>query len=135
MIAEYSYTYDSNDATAFAQLFVEEGVFEVFVPGKAVAVFMLQSRAAIYAWAKQRLEGRDDTVTSRHHQTATQFEELTSDAAKTRTMVLVTHQIPGEPTPRATLTGAYHDIWRKTDTGWRIVRRSARVDHEVDLSK
>jgi len=34
MIAEYSYTYDSNDANGFAQLFVEDGVFEVFVPGK-----------------------------------------------------------------------------------------------------
>jgi hypothetical protein len=54
MIAEYSYTYDSNDANGFANLFVEDGVFEVFVPGKTAAVFVLQSRAAIYEWAKQR---------------------------------------------------------------------------------
>jgi uncharacterized protein (TIGR02246 family) len=135
VIAKYSYTYDSNDADGFAQLFVEDGVFEVFVAGNTAAVFVLQSRAAIYAWAKQRLEGRRGAVTSRHHQTGILFEELTSDAARTRTMVLVTHQLPGEASPLPTLTGSYQDIWRRTDAGWRIVRRSAHVDREVDLSK
>jgi ketosteroid isomerase-like protein len=135
MIAEYSYTYDSNDANGFAQLFVEDGVFEVFVPGKTTAVFVLQSRAAIYEWAKQRLEGRHGAVISRHHQTGILFEELTPDAARTRTMVLVTHQLPDEASPRPTVTGSYQDIWRRTDAGWRIVRRSAHVDREVDLTR
>ncbi len=34
VIARYSYTYDSNDADGFAQLFVEDGVFEIFVAGE-----------------------------------------------------------------------------------------------------
>src|SRR3984893_8893189 len=53
------------------------------------------------------------------------FEELTPDAARTRTMVLVTHQLPDEASPRPTVTVSYQDIWRRTDAGWRIVRRSA----------
>jgi uncharacterized protein (TIGR02246 family) len=135
VIAEYSYTYDSNDPDGFAQLFVEDGVFEVFVPGKTAAAFVLQSRAAIYAWAMQRLENRRGAVISRHHQTGILFEELTPDTARTRTMVLVTHQLQGEASPRLTLTGSYRDIWRRTDVGWQIVRRSAHVDRDVDLSK
>ena len=44
MIARYSYTYDGRDADGFAQLFVEDGVFEVFVVGKASPSVRLQSR-------------------------------------------------------------------------------------------
>jgi hypothetical protein len=135
MIAEFSYTYDSNDANGFARLFVEDGVFEVFVSGKTTAVLVLQSRAAIYEWAKQRLEGRRGAVISRRHQTGILFEELTPDAARTRTMVLVTHQLPDEASPRLPLTGSHQDIWRRTDAGWRIIRGSAHVDREVDLTR
>jgi uncharacterized protein (TIGR02246 family) len=34
VIAQYSYTYDSQDAAGFAQLFVEDGVFETFDPAR-----------------------------------------------------------------------------------------------------
>jgi hypothetical protein len=36
--ARYSHAYDGLDADEFSQLFVEDGVFEVFVIGKAAAV-------------------------------------------------------------------------------------------------
>jgi hypothetical protein len=45
---------------------------------------------------------------------------LTPDAARTRTMVLVTHQLPDEASPRPTLTGSYQDIWRRTDAGCEL---------------
>jgi hypothetical protein len=38
MIAQYSYAYDSKDDDGFAQVFVENGVFEIFVPGKTMPV-------------------------------------------------------------------------------------------------
>ena len=58
IIAQYSYTYDSQDAEGFAQLFVEDGVFEVFVPGKTTASVRLRSRTEIREWAAQRLRER-----------------------------------------------------------------------------
>jgi len=130
LIARYSYTYDSKDADGFAQLFVEDGVFEVFVPGKATASVRLQSRAEIREWAARRLQARDGRVTSRHYQSGTLFDELTSASALTRTMVLVTHQGVAEAAPRPTISGVYHDQWRKTQTGWRLAHRAAHVDRD-----
>jgi uncharacterized protein (TIGR02246 family) len=54
VIARYSYAYDGKDSDAFAQLFVEDGVFEVIVPGKSSPAVRLSSRAAIREWAAQR---------------------------------------------------------------------------------
>ena len=93
IIAQYSYTYDGKDAEGFAQLFVEDGVFEVFVPGKTTASVRLHSRTEILEWATQRLHERTGRFTSRHYQSGILFDELTSDSALTRTMVLVTHQV------------------------------------------
>jgi uncharacterized protein (TIGR02246 family) len=135
IIAQYSYTYDSKDAEGFAQLFVEDGVFEVFVPGKITASIRLQSRTAIREWAAQRLQARYGRFTSRHYQSGTFFDELTSDAALTRTMVLVTHQGVAEAAPRPTLSGVYHDQWRKTPPGWRLAHRATYVDQDPGWSQ
>jgi SnoaL-like domain len=110
-------------------------VFEVFVPGKTTASVRLQSRMAIREWAAQRLQARHGRFTSRHYQSGTLFDELTSDAALTRTMVLVTHQGVAEAAPRPTVSGVYHDQWRKTPTGWRLAHRAAYVDQDPGLSQ
>jgi len=130
VIARYSYTYDGRDAEGFAQLFVDDGVFEVFVPGKTTASVRLQSRTEIREWAAHRLQERNGRWTSRHYQSGTLFDELTPDSALTRTMVLVTHQALAEAAPRPTLSGVYHDRWRKTPTGWRLAHRAAHVDRD-----
>jgi SnoaL-like domain len=134
-IAQYSYTYDSQDAEGFAQLFVEDGVFEVFGPGQTTASVRLRSRTEIREWAAQRLQERRGRFTSRHYQSGILFDELTSDSALTRTMVLVTHQGVAEAAPRPITSGVYHDQWRKTSTGWRLVHRAAHVDQESGLSR
>jgi uncharacterized protein (TIGR02246 family) len=135
IIAQYSYAYDSKDAEAFAQLFVADGVFEIFGPGQANPTVRLRSRPAIREWAAQRLQARSGRFTSRHYQSGTLFDELTSDSARTRTMVLVTHQGGAEAAPRPTVSGVYHDQWRKTHAGWRLAHRAAHVDRDPDFSK
>ena len=135
MIAQYSYTYDGKDAEGFAQLFVEDGVFEIFVPGKTGPSVRLQSRKAIREWAAQRLQDRHGRFTSRHHQSGILFDELRSDSALTRTMVLVTHQDVTEAAPRPTDSGVYHDQWRKTHEGWRLAHRAVHVDRDPGLSR
>jgi hypothetical protein len=134
IIARYSYTYDGKDAEGFAQLFVEDGVFEIFVPGTTTASVRLESRTEIRDWAARRLQRRTGRFTSRHYQSGTLFDELTPDSALTRTMVLVTHQDVAEPAPRPTVSGVYHDHWRKTHEGWRLARRAAHLDRDPGSS-
>jgi len=47
MISRYSYTYDDKDADGFAQVFLPDGVFEIFVPSQSRPVVRLASRDAI----------------------------------------------------------------------------------------
>lgn len=81
MIAEYSYTYDARDAEGFAQVFAEDGVFEIYVPGATSPAVRLQSRQEIHDWAARRMEDRHGRFTSRHFQSGIRFDELTNDDA------------------------------------------------------
>jgi uncharacterized protein (TIGR02246 family) len=135
MIAQYSYAYDSKDADGFARVFVENGVFEIFVPGKTIPAVRLQSRQAIRAWAVQRLQERIGRFTSRHYQAGILFEALTTEEARVRVMVLVTRQVATETPPSVHLTGVYHDLWRKTPEGWRLAHRTAYADRDPGFSQ
>jgi hypothetical protein len=128
-MAQYSYTYDAQDAEAFAALFTEDAVWELFAAGATRPEIRLASRAAIRAWAAQRLQERRGRFTSRHYQSGIVFDELTPESARTRTMVLVTHQDVTEAAPRPTASGVYHDQWRKTPEGWRLAHRILRRDN------
>jgi hypothetical protein len=99
VIAQYSYTYDAQDAEGFAALFTEDAVWELFAAGSTRPTIRLESRAAIHGWAKQRLQERRGLFISRHYQSSTMFETLTTDSAQTRTMLLVTHQDVTEAAP------------------------------------
>ena len=105
VIAQYSYTYDAQDAEGFAALFTDDAVWELFAAGATHPAIRLQSRAAIHAWAKQRLHERHGRFISRHYQSSVLFETLTPESAQTRTMVLVTHQVVTEEVPRLTASG------------------------------
>ena len=129
-IARYSYTYDGLDADGYANVFTDDGVFEVFLPGQTSPAVRVESRRAIRDWAARRLQARRERFGSRHYQTGTIFDELTADSAVTRTLVLVTHQHTGEAAPRIAHTGVYHDRWRRTDEGWRIAHRAAHLDQQ-----
>ena len=84
----------------------------------------LASRAAIGAWAAQTHQGLLAGIRTSHHQSGVLFDVLTAEQARTRTMILVTMQGPTEAVPRLFLSGVYHDEWRKTAEGWRLVHRT-----------
>jgi hypothetical protein len=130
MIARYSHTYDARDPDGFAAVFAEDALLEIFLPGHAYPSIRLRSRKAIREWAARRLRERAGRFTSRHYQSGTLFDVLTSASARTRTMLLVTHQEAGGAAPSPTRSGVYHDRWRKTRTGWRLARRAAHLDQE-----
>jgi len=134
IIAKYSYAYDSKDAEAFAQLFVEDAIFEVIVPGESGPTVKLSSRVAIREWAVQRHE-LNAASQVRHYQSGILFSELTAETASTRTMLLLTRQSVPDAVPLLYLTGVYHDKWRKIREGWRIAHRTARVDRDAGFTK
>ena len=135
MIAQYLYAYDSKDADGFAHVFVENGAFEIFAPGKTIPAIRLPSRTAIREWATQRLQERIRRFTSCHYQAGSLFDELTTEEARVRVMVLVTRQEVTDTQLYVHLTGVYHDRWRKTPEGWRLVYRAAYADRDPGFSK
>jgi uncharacterized protein (TIGR02246 family) len=113
VIARYAYTWDAKDADGVANLFTEDAVWEMIAPGDT--------------WPSHRMESRA-AIRTRHHQSGTVFDELSAATARTLTMVLVTHQGPVDLAPRSHRSGVYHDQWRKTPEGWKLVRRTLRHD-------
>lgn len=124
VIAQYSYTYDGKNVDGFAELFTEDAVWEARRQGNAVPYIHHESQKTIRDWVTERLQGRPATTFSRHFQTGTLFEELTLNTARSRTMVLITHQTPEDAAPRVVLSGEYQDEWRKTEQGWKFARRT-----------
>ena len=131
VIARYAYTYDGRDADGFAQLFTDDGIFEVMHAGSSQPELRLASRSAIRAWVVQRHQQVVKGIQDRHFQSGTVFDVLTPEHAQTRTMVLITHQGANDPTPRPVLSGVYHDCWHKTPSGWQIAQRTLHHDHHT----
>jgi len=121
MLARFSYAWDAKDAEDFAHLFSADAVLEIFSSGGTSPQILLTSQAAIRAWAVQNHTERLEGIHTRHHQSGLLFDELTSETARTRTMVLVTHQGAAEAVPRLHSSGMYQMHWRKLPEGWRIV--------------
>jgi hypothetical protein len=118
------------EAGGFAQLFTEDGIFEVMAAGSSQPELRPESRAAIHAWVVQRQQQVVKGLQDRHYQSGTLFDVLTPEQAQTRTMVLITHQGGSDPTPRPVLSGVYHDRWYKTPSGWQIAQRPLRHNHQ-----
>ena len=127
VIAQYSYTYDSLNAEGFADLFLEDALWEYY-SGEEDPEIRLTSRDEIRDWAAKRHNDRKGVFSSRHHQTGTVFDSCQGDSAATRTMVLITHHEVGEPSPVPTVTGEYHDLWKKTAEGWKLTQRILYTD-------
>jgi hypothetical protein len=121
VIARFSYAWDAKDAEDFAQLLSDDAVLEIFTSGDTSPQLHLASRAAICRWAVQNHSERLRGIQTRQHQSGLLFDEITAETARTRTMVLVTHQGATEAVPRLHRSGMYHMQWRKLPEGWRIV--------------
>ena len=133
-IARYSYAWDGKDADAYAALFTEDAVFEVFAGGDEPVIHN-EGRAAIHAWARATHTGERPGLRhhppdeqTRHNQSGTVFDELGADAARTRTMLLSARQSPGDAIPIPSTTGVYRDEWRRTPAGWHLARRTLHID-------
>ena len=88
-IARYSYAWDGKDSDAYAALFTEDAVFEVFTRGDKPVIHN-EGREAIRRWARATHSGERPGLRppppdeqTRHNQSGTVFDELGEDAART----------------------------------------------------
>ena len=127
-LAQYSYRWDAKNAVGFADLFTDDGVMERRRGGELVPGSRVVGRQAILDYARTSHQGRLADRQTRHHFSALVFLELTTDAAVTRNMALITHQTADEPAPFIRSSGIYRNTWRKTDQGWKIADRVLFAD-------
>lgn len=127
-IYAYAYRWDAQDIDSFVNVFTEDAVWEFIPAGTDEPEVRLVGHAEIHKWGGERLGRRKGKFVSRHFESNIVFDHLDADTARTRTMVLVTHQGMTEPAPTLILTGVYHDEHRRTPEGWKLQRRSTRLD-------
>jgi hypothetical protein len=56
------------------------------------------------------------------------FLELSTNAAVTENMALITHQTEDDRAAFISSSGIYRNTWKKTAQGWRIVERVLFTD-------
>jgi hypothetical protein len=127
-IYAYSYAWDAQDIESFLQVFTADAVWEAWASGSQEAELRLDGRQRIREWGEARLSRRKGKFVSRHFQTNIVFDQLDAASARTRTMVLVTHQGVGEETPSPIVSGVYFDEHQRTPEGWKIRRRVVKHD-------
>lgn len=128
-IYAYSYAWDGQDIEAFLKVFTADAVWEAWASGSQVPELHLEGHAQIREWGEKRLGRRKGKFVSRHFQTNIVFDEISASSARTRTMVLVTHQSVTDQAPIPILSGIYFDEHQRTAEGWKIRRRLVKHDH------
>ncbi len=131
-IARYPYAADERDTDSLAALFAEDGVIGRWLSDSDAPEEHIEGHAALHAWAQGHYDARPEGVQTRHHQRATVFDELATDAARTRTMRLLTRIGTGDRFPVTAAGGVCHDEWRRTPHGWRMARRAIHIDRSSD---
>jgi len=124
-VARYSYTFDSGDAEGWANVFTKDGIWEFYAAGATTPATRLVGHDALRDFCLSRFTSRPKGMTSYHHQSGIIFDELTTNQAKVRAMVIITTQPLGEQ-PRLYMTGIYEDLWVLEDNTWLIKYRVLR---------
>ena len=124
-IARYSYTFDYKDADGLANIFTDDAIWEHYPAGETKPRTRLEGHAELLEFARTKFRERPEDITVHHHQSGILFDALTPDAARTRTMLMVTRQKGEEPAVIG-LTGVYTDLWQKTPAGWKLAHRVLR---------
>lgn len=129
LIARYSHTFDSRDASGWAALFLDDAPFTMYMAG--VLGMTLRTNAERLTWARETHEALAKAgVQNRHFQTNTVLSPRADGSVEGATFLLGTWQLANETAPILKHTGVYRDVFMKTAQGWRIASRELRVDHK-----
>ncbi len=137
VVGRYAFAWDAKDAHGYALWFTEDGLLEVYTRGREEPAIQEKGRAAIERWAAgihsgtlRGMRAPDPAERTRHAPGGTVFDELATDSARTRTMLFETRVGSGEAAPLPQVAGMYSDEWRRTPEGWRLARRTLRMDRQ-----
>jgi uncharacterized protein (TIGR02246 family) len=118
LIAEYCFRIDAADYERWAELFTEDGVFEV------TGMFRHEGRAAILGFTKM-IPLNAKGMPPFKHCTLNHVIEVDGDRARARCYLLLVQE--GNPL-QLNLAGRYEDELVKHDGRWRFARRVAHFD-------
>jgi hypothetical protein len=115
-LAQYPHTFDSRDADGWARLFTEDAIFEVRSPGAETPMFRIQGFEQLRAFASNAPQ-------LLHHITGLVFDELLTDSARTRAVVMGTWTSPVDGNPALYTHGTYEQSWLKVNGTWLLARQ------------
>lgn len=119
LIAGYAYYVDRRRYADLVALFTEDGVLERPTSVATGSQGLLEA-----------MEARSAAIATRHINGTPFFESVTRDEARAVTYMIMyvvegTDEGPNEVPGTAGL-GEFHDLFRRTEKGWRIARRVAK---------
>jgi hypothetical protein len=117
--AQYDYFADHGEARQYAELFVEDGEFDIVGHG------VYRGRAELAGLIEA---GRSNTWSKRVHITADPLLEIDGDNARQRSRVITCVRATDGTSNDFVNTGWFVDELRRTDDGWRFVSRRAEID-------
>jgi len=115
-LARYALTFDAHDVEGWVGLFTEDGVFEVQLGQSAQPVFRAQGSEQLRAFAANAPQ-------LIHHITGLVFDELLTNSARTRAVVLGTWASPEDGSPAIYTHGTYEQRWFKIAGTWRLAHQ------------
>jgi 3-phenylpropionate/cinnamic acid dioxygenase small subunit len=134
LISASSYTYDGKNLEGYLALFTKGCVLEILPTGVAKPTVRAANRSELSAVVVQRFALlREKGIQSRHYQTNTLLTPRADGQVAGTTMLNLMWQLPGEK-PYTVTTGTYHDLFEKTEGGWKLAKRSLLVD-QGDMGK
>jgi hypothetical protein len=115
-LALYPHTFDSRVADGWARLFTDDGIFEVRMPSADTPMFRIQGSEQLRAFCS-------NAPRLLHHITGLVFDELLTDSARTRAVVMGTWTSPVDGNPALYTHGTYEQNWLKVQGTWRLARQ------------
>ena len=115
----YGFAFDDGDVDSFVSVFTADGVFEVFLDGQTEPLNRITGRAELADFVEAGAPGGGSAI---HHVSPLLFDELTSDAARTRSTLTITKLLSRGPVVVA--HGIYRDLWARDEGQWRLARRT-----------
>ena len=128
LISASSYTYDGKDLERYIALFTKDCVLEIVPAGAAKPTVRAANKSELSAVVVQRFAMlREKGIQSRHYQTNTLLTQSADGQVEGTTMLNLMWQVPGEK-PYTVTTGTYHDLFEKTEGGWKLAKRTLLMD-------
>lgn len=126
LCARYTHTANAHDPEGHGATFASDGVLEtVDEDGEPIEGWVMQGPEAVAELVRRSPRGPVEI-------TADPILELDGDTATGTSSFLFGMRPDDRKDFRVVTTGRYRDRFRRTESGWRIVRRTVHLDLDID---